>query len=120
MLLTKEVDYALRICRVLAHDGGKLTSREICRREKIEGIIFVRRILQKLVKNKIVKSKKGVNGGFILINPHTSLDIVIRIFVEMKINSCNKCREYCSIRSITDEIERDILKKLMLIEVKDL
>jgi Rrf2 family protein len=61
MLITREIDYALRILRGL--QGGELIATpEICRNENLP-IHFVYRILKKLDNAGIVDIARGKDGG---------------------------------------------------------
>ncbi len=64
MLLTKESDYAFQVIRALKN-GEKRTVKDICSEESLPEP-FVYRILKKMEKAGIVKSKRGVQGGYFL------------------------------------------------------
>ena len=62
-LLTKNTDYAIRALLILAMRKDEfISSREIAEKEQIP-LLFLRRILQALLKSKIIESKEGVSGG---------------------------------------------------------
>jgi Rrf2 family protein len=65
MLVTREGDYAIRIVRTLS-TCEKAPVSKICELETIP-FQFAYKILKKLEKAKIVKSFRGVNGGYSLI-----------------------------------------------------
>jgi Rrf2 family transcriptional regulator, cysteine metabolism repressor len=63
-LLTKDTDYAIRALLVLAKEPGQyLSARVIAKKQKMP-YQFLRTIMQKLIKNKLVESKEGISGGF--------------------------------------------------------
>jgi Rrf2 family protein len=61
MLITREIDYALRILRRLKN-GELIATPEICRNENLP-IHFVYRILKKLDNAGIVDIARGKDGG---------------------------------------------------------
>jgi len=65
MKITQESDYAIKIVLYLANiDEDKIASaREICDSEDIS-VKFALKILRRLVQEKIVKSYRGIKGGF--------------------------------------------------------
>ncbi|MDR2516001.1 MAG: Rrf2 family transcriptional regulator [Spirochaetaceae bacterium] len=64
MLITVESDYAVRILRALV-DGGRKTVEAICAAELIPRP-YGYKILKKLEKGGIVRSFRGINGGYAL------------------------------------------------------
>ncbi len=100
-LLTKNSDYAVRALIVLA--GNKttfLSAREIAKQQDIP-YQFLRRILQKLIRKKLVVSKEGGSGGFkINANPKDmSIVDIIRIFQgNVQLAECMFRREICTNR----------------------
>jgi Rrf2 family protein len=61
LIITREVDYALRILRALA-DGKRVTAKTICDRELLP-LHFAYRILKKLEKGGLVQIARGADGG---------------------------------------------------------
>jgi Rrf2 family protein len=61
MLITREVDYALRILRAMS-GGEHVTVREICEREILPQQ-FAYKILKKLERGGLVKVTRGAFGG---------------------------------------------------------
>ncbi|MDR1042715.1 MAG: Rrf2 family transcriptional regulator [Clostridiales Family XIII bacterium] len=61
MLITREIDYALRILRRL-QNGELIATPEICRNENLP-IHFVYRILKKLDNAGVVDIARGKDGG---------------------------------------------------------
>ena len=111
-LLTKNSDYAVRALIVLA--GNKttfLSAREIAKQQDIP-YQFLRRILQKLIRKKLVVSKEGGSGGFkINANPKDmSIVDIIRIFQgNVQLAECMFRRKICTNRStcvLRKEIKR--------------
>lgn len=61
LLITREVDYALRILRVLS-DGDQATAGDICKRELLPQQ-FVYKILKKLERAGLIQIARGAEGG---------------------------------------------------------
>jgi len=76
MKITQESDYAIKIVLYLANiDEDKIASaREICDSEDIS-VKFALKILRRLVQEKIVKSYRGIKGGFQLKQSPEKLSI---------------------------------------------
>lgn len=64
MLITREVDYALRILRALSK-GGQLTAVELAEREQIPQP-FAYKILKKLKIGNLLAVQRGALGGYTL------------------------------------------------------
>ncbi|MDH4164065.1 MAG: Rrf2 family transcriptional regulator [Nitrospirota bacterium] len=99
MQLTREGDYGVRSVLYLSRQPYKKISfvSEIA---DMYGIprSFLAKILQKLVKSGIVKSYRGVKGGFSLARPAKEisvLDVVESIEGKMAMNLCLADRKKC-------------------------
>ena len=75
MLLTKKSEYAL-LSLVLISNSPKPKNAEAIAKELNISKSFLSKILQIFTKNKILKSYKGVNGGFVLAIPACQLTIL--------------------------------------------
>ena len=98
MRITKEADYAIRICIVLNLIGGKTGATEIAEKACITQQ-FALKILRKLTAEGIVKSYKGVYGGYELARDAqklTVLEIIEAIDGKLYINKCLSCDAECS------------------------
>lgn len=90
MLLTKEVDYALRVVRDLGK-GDKRSAKDICANEKMPEA-FTYKILKKLESGGIVKSIRGAQGGYMLTSGIEELymeDIIKVIDPNMGVIQCS-------------------------------
>lgn len=92
MRITIECDYALRIVLYLARIGidSKADASTIAETQKIPQR-FSAKILRKLTMANIIKSFKGVKGGYTLVKPPkeiTMLDIVEIIDGSIEVNRC--------------------------------
>lgn len=100
MLLTKEVDYAMRVIRELG-DGGKKSAKDICASEMMPEA-FTYKILKKLEKAEMVKSIRGAQGGYLLtqtLNDICLADIVDVIDPHIGVSQCSN-GDFCCERSM--------------------
>jgi len=130
MRITLESDYALRIISALARKNeiidAKALSDEVSVTQR-----FTLKILHKLVSGDLVKSFKGVNGGYKLnISPEkiTLKDVIELIDGPIAISRCLDSGESCSMISdktsciyhhIFDKISLDVTKKFAAITRDD-
>jgi len=124
MQLTREGDYGIRSVLYLARQPYKKISfvTEISEEYKIPRS-FLAKILQKLVKAKIVRSYRGVKGGFSLARQAKDisvLDLLEAIEGRLAMNICladkKKCdfSRNCPIHSVWANVQSkvvDVLKK---------
>jgi Rrf2 family protein len=99
MQLTREGDYGIRSVLYLARQPYKKISfvAEISEQYKIPRS-FLAKILQKLVKAKIVRSYRGVKGGFSLARQAKDisvLDVLEAIEGKMALNLCLSDKKNC-------------------------
>lgn len=71
MLITREMDYALRILRAL-YQNGQLSATSISQKEQISKAVTLK-VLKALHAAGLVSSLRGVNGGYILNRPCETL-----------------------------------------------
>jgi Rrf2 family protein len=98
-LITRDVDYAIRIMIYLAKNAREkhFDSPEIIKNLKIPKP-FARKILRILSKNKILESHKGKDGGFCYNSTlyNTSvLDIIKAFHGKTEINKCIFKKKIC-------------------------
>jgi Rrf2 family cysteine metabolism transcriptional repressor len=102
-LLTKHTDYAVRALLVLAQNKETFVSaREIANEQNIP-YQFLRRILQELIKHKLVISKEGSEGGFKINQDPASIKVeeIIRIFQgNIQLSECMFRKKLCDNRSV--------------------
>ena len=124
MQLTREGDYGIRSVLYLARQPYKKISfvTEISDEYKIPRS-FLAKILQKLVKAKIVRSYRGVKGGFSLARQAKDisvLDVLEAIEGRLTMNICladkKKCdfSRHCPIHGVWANVQTkvaDVLKK---------
>ena len=129
MRITQECDYAIRIMVALAGlENGKILDASAISSEQNIPSRFAVKILRKLVLSKLVSSKKGANGGYMLgrsANQITLLNIVEIIDGPIAVNRCvgsdSSCNTAaCSVHKIMLDINSHITEKLQSITLKDL
>ncbi len=130
-LITRDVDYAIRILMYLAKDKKKhraFDSVEITKELKIPKP-FARKILRILSKNKILRSRKGKEGGFRYNSKIKKISIVDLIKIFKGKTEINKCifkskicpnRNMCPLRNEITQIEQHVLKKLKQVTINSL
>lgn len=97
MRITREADYALRIIVMLAAEGQQLDAKIISEKNDIP-YRFTLKILRKLVQAEIVKSFRGVNGGYILNRKPSEItmkEVIETIDGKIAINKCFENPEAC-------------------------
>jgi Rrf2 family protein len=90
-LITRDTDYALRgICLIAKNNGRVVSVEELVRKLKVPRP-FLRKILQSLGREGILKSQRGQGGGFALAKGPKEILVVdlIRIFQgSLRLNEC--------------------------------
>lgn len=121
MQITRETDYAIRCVHYLSGKRGEVTMVEEISREMCIPRSFLAKILQKLTKASIVKSYRGVKGGFELARHPgkiSILDIIETIQGPVAMNLCaldeGLCSfsSTCSIHPVWVEVRREVEKIL--------
>ncbi len=125
MQITREGDYGIRSVLYLARHPVKKISfvNEISEEYKIPRS-FLAKILQKLVKARIVRSYRGVKGGFSLARQAkeiSMLDVIEAVEGKMCLNIClfdkKKCTfsKHCPVNPVWVNVQirlSDMLKKM--------
>jgi Rrf2 family protein len=121
MLISRQTDYAIRCILALAQDRGRiLNAREIARGMHIPQS-FLAKILQKLVRRGLVRSQRGVQGGFRLAQPPARLSlwaVVQAVQGSVGINLCalnrRRCRRgaACTVHPVWAKMRREIEQRL--------
>jgi Rrf2 family protein len=121
MQITRETDYAIRCVDYLSDKWGSVTMVDEISKGKCVPKSFLAKILQKLTKASIVKSYRGVKGGFELARPPkdiTLLDVIEAIQGPVAMNVCaldeTMCgfSSSCAIHPVWIEIRREVEKIL--------
>ncbi len=121
MLVTRETDYAVRCVVYLAKEQDRIASvSEIAEQMHIPKS-FLAKILQQLVREGIVESIRGVNGGFRLLKKPdhiTLLEVLTAIQGIAPVNICAiderlcSMSSHCGVHPVWLEIRREIERRL--------
>jgi Rrf2 family protein len=121
MLITRETDYAVRCVLYLARKPEQRTIvDEIAQCMHIPKH-YLAKILQRLVREGIVESVRGIKGGYRLLKPTKEIslmDILGTIQGAVPVNVCaldkRRCQlsSTCSVHPIWVEIRKDIETRL--------
>ena len=121
MLVTRETDYAVRTVLYLAKNSDRRVSvTEIAEAMSIPKS-FLAKLLQRLVKNHVLLSSRGVNGGFALAKKAsaiTLLDVMEVMQGPAAINVCAidsgrcKMRSTCTVHPVWLDIRREVERRL--------
>ncbi len=121
MQITRKTDYAIRCVYYLAADPATVTMiGEIASRMDIPNS-FLAKIAQKLARAGIIRSHRGVNGGFTLAKAPSEIslfDIIVLMEGPVALNMCavrsKECElsGACSIHPFWVQLRREIEEKL--------
>lgn len=118
MLMTREMDYALRVLRALYQEGQQ-SAAAIARRENMTKAVTLK-MLKRLHGAGLVSSQRGANGGYALSQPCEELylsDLILALGAPLLINRCQNpdyrcenrpeggcglCRELSRIQEVLD------------------
>ena len=121
MLITREMDYAVRVVRALK-DGTKVSASEVAKKEHLPQAITYK-VLNSLLKSKLIGSMRGVNGGYYLkcdLANTTLYDICVALGEDMSITECvregydcinNRCGE-CILNKEFNRIQSSLNREL--------
>ena len=100
MNLNQATDYAFRAILFLARQPvGKVVEAQAISTKEVIPMRFLLKIMPSLIKAGIVRSQRGVGGGYALTKEPgeiTLLDVVEAIEGPVKINRCLEDYNYCS------------------------
>ena len=128
--LSKKSDYALISVKHLAirADGGAASAREISEAYAIP-LELLAKILQRLVRARLLVSVQGTRGGYRLARPAAQIsvaDVIQAVDGPVTVTACSPddhaCGQYtrCSIRDPLWKIKNRILEMLMTVSVAEL
>jgi Rrf2 family protein len=92
MQITRASDYAVRVLIHLAGlpEGARVRQSELSRATDVSGH-FLSKVLQQLVRSRLIQSQRGSGGGFVLAVPAAGvslLDVVEAIEGPVRLNQC--------------------------------
>ena len=123
MLITREMDYAVRVVRALK-DGTKVSASEVAKKEHLPQAITYK-VLNSLLKSNLIGSMRGVNGGYYLkcdLTNTTLYDICVALGEDMSITECvregydcinNRCGE-CILNKEFNRIQSSLNRELQM------
>lgn len=128
MRLNQATDYAFRMVLYLAGlpEGTKITGAALAEKQNIPGR-FLLKIMRSLTKAGIMKSYRGVEGGFALQRAPkdiTLFDVIEAVEGQTELqrclndmDSCSRgCSNMCSIYAAFADIQRDLAARLKSID----
>ncbi len=130
MRITLESDYALRIISAMAKHDGIVDAKTLSEETSVT-LQFTLKILHKLVRSDLVRSYKGVRGGYCLReNPEniTLKQVIEHIDGPIAMVKCLETAETCALNQdktaciyhhIFDTISLDVARKLEGITIAD-
>ncbi len=129
MQITREADYAIRCVLYLSEPQGEVIMVDKIAKAKKIPKSFLAKILQKLTKAGIVKSFRGVKGGFQLtVKPQkiSLLDVIEAIDGPVAMNRCaidkRMCSlsNECSVHPVWVELRKEVEARLRKTDFKKL
>jgi Rrf2 family protein len=126
--LSKKADYGLIALRHLAAQNAPCSAREIARTYGIPTELLAK-ILQKLVKNGILASQHGTNGGYVLARDSakiTAFEVIRAIDGPLFITSCvtdrRECMQLnrCTVREPLRKVNETIARALSAVTISSL
>ena len=133
-MISQASNYAIKALLFMANNGKKKKNTEdyyrvknISKKAKVPPY-YLGKVLQKLVKKKIIISNTGPKGGFALAKPENEiflLDIITAIDGTTLQNSCfmgrEKCKdEACPMHETWKDAKDKLIKKLKSISLADI
>lgn len=127
MKITREADYAIRIVAMLAEEEKQVEAKVIAERNDIP-YRFTLKILRKIVQAGIIKSQRGVNGGYVLNKRPSEItfrEVIEVIDGEVAINKCFEnpsiCRQsgICKVRKKLYDVQKSLSDELEEITFED-
>ncbi|HUL00978.1 MAG TPA: Rrf2 family transcriptional regulator [Nitrospirota bacterium] len=91
MLVTRETDYAIRTILYLAKERGHIVSATKIARAIHIPRSFLSKILQRLVRSRILTSLRGVNGGFRLARTPSRISLLSIMEAVQGLTCINAC-----------------------------
>lgn len=128
--LSKKTDYALLAMRHLAasSDRGAVSARELAETYNIPAELLAK-VLQKLVRGRLLESHQGIRGGYALARPAVQMsvaDVIQAVDGPLTVTACSEtdhsCDQYskCNIRDPLWRIKDRLLATLAQTSVAEL
>ncbi|RMG13395.1 MAG: Rrf2 family transcriptional regulator [Planctomycetota bacterium] len=130
MILSRSADYGLRALIYLAEQASKTpTPLDVIAREQQVPPALLSKILQTLVKGKVLRSHKGYGGGFVLVADPAQLSVArvielidgpFTVFECLTDDGFCKIRGCCKLRAKFGELQALVRKRLGSITIAEL
>lgn len=127
--LSKKTDYALLAMRHLAaNDRGAVSARELAETYDIPAELLAK-VLQKLVRGRLLESHQGIRGGYALARPAAEMsvaDVIQAVDGPLMVTACSEadhsCDQFskCNIRDPLWRIKDRIVEALAATSVAEL
>jgi Rrf2 family protein len=128
--LSKKTDYALLAMRHLAAnaDRGAVSARELAETYDIPAELLAK-VLQKLVRGRLLESQQGIRGGYALARPAAAMsvaDVIQAVDGPLMVTACSEsdhsCDQFskCNIRDPLWRIKDRIVETLAATSVAEL
>ena len=125
MKITMEADYAIRIIYCLSRNDCKMDAKTISGSTNVT-LRFTLKIMQKLTASEIVKSYKGVNGGYELQKAPNEIslkDVIEAIDGPVEINKCLdkeiNCTRVDEKAKCAVHVQFDRINKILMTELEN-
>lgn len=125
--ISKKAQYGMRAMAYLAknHRSKKVCSVKLISKDESIPFVFLEKIMFQLEKAKLVKSKKGIHGGYTLAKLPNKISASNIVFVlegnESPVN-CTFCgrKKKCMTKNVWAKLDNSLNKTLKSITLKDL
>jgi len=127
-VINRETDYAIRALAHLAREGDTVSVSDLAASEAVPAD-FLRKIMQKLLRARVVKSSQGSFGGYRLRKAPedmTLLDVLEAVQGPLCMNACfadpNVCKtvKVCALRKRLMSMQKEINEWFRGINLADL
>ena len=126
-MISPTAEYALRALVYLAANEKTMTGKSIAEGTKVP-TDYLSKIMQSLTKAKLVKSQRGLHGGFTLTrDPReiTLLDVVTTFDTIERIHSCplgleDHCEQLCPLHQNLDAVNARVESQLSSLTIAKL
>ena len=128
LMLTKKADYGLIAMRYLAENAASCSAKDIAEAHGIPPELLAK-ILQKLVKARLLTSHHGTNGGYLLARDArtiSALEVIKAIEGPLFLTSCVTTRgecghtSRCTVREPLRKVSQSIEEVLSKINIGDM
>jgi Rrf2 family protein len=130
MHITLETDYAIRIVLCLAKERRRMDAKNISAETEVT-LRFALKILRKLVASGLVRSFKGIKGGYEIARPANEINLyeIIQVvegdcFFSRCLNEdvgCNRnATKCCKVRKAFAKVSKTVQQELSMVTIDTL